>query len=160
MGKRHTRHEFWARHCPGRVAFICDGPRRRLSSPLHNAWPENRSTAVPGRCGISPRLLPHVTANPELYAHTAVARMIDQANGSDDGPHRRLASVASKSAGRAPTGCRLTPDHVPVLARHNGAMAGGNWRCPTGRFSTETNTHGTPRVLILAKRRLLARRSI
>jgi hypothetical protein len=37
-----------------------------------------------GRCGTSPRLLPDVTANLKPYAHTVVARMIDQANGSDD----------------------------------------------------------------------------
>jgi hypothetical protein len=30
---------------------VCDGPRRRLSSPSHNAWPENRSTAVPVAAG-------------------------------------------------------------------------------------------------------------
>jgi hypothetical protein len=37
-----------------------------------------------------------------------------QANGNGDGPHRRLASVASKPAGRAPTGWPLTPDRAPA----------------------------------------------
>jgi hypothetical protein len=108
----------------GRLAWpgVCDGPRRRLSSPSHNAGPRTARRPSPVAAGY-PRLLPHVTANLEPYAHTAVARMIDQANGSDDGPHRRLASIASKSAGRVSTGCRLTPDRVPVLARHNGKMA-------------------------------------
>jgi hypothetical protein len=108
---------------PPRLARRLHGPRRRQSSPSHNAWPENRSTAVAGRCGISPRLLPHVTASLEPYSHAAVARMIDEANGSAAGLHRPLASVASKSAGRVSRGCQLTPDRGPILARHNMAMA-------------------------------------
>jgi hypothetical protein len=125
MGRRFRspRHHFKFANRPPRLARRLHGPRRRQSSPSHNAWPENRSTAVAGRCGISPRLLPHVTASLEPYSHAAVARMIDEANGSAAGLHRPLASVASKSAGRVSRGCQLTPDRGPILARHNMAMA-------------------------------------
>jgi hypothetical protein len=142
---------------PPRLARRLHGPRRRQSSPSHNAWPENRSTAVAGRCGISPRLLPHVTASLEPYSHAAVARMIDEANGSAAGLHRPLASVASKSAGRVSRGCQLTPDRGPILARHNMAWR-RNWRCPIGNFSIETKTGATPNRPIPAERLLLCRR--
>jgi hypothetical protein len=68
------------------------------------------------RIGIYPR-------HDEPRAIRASARRPDDRPGERERRRRIVASIASKSAGRASTGCRLTPDRAPVLARHNGAMA-------------------------------------
>jgi hypothetical protein len=79
---------------PPRLARRLHGSRRRQSSPRTTLGQRTAGRPSPSLRDIAAALLAPRQANPEPYPHTAVARMIDQASGSDDGPYRRLASVA------------------------------------------------------------------